>query len=131
MIVQAPVPPVPPTPPFDPNLVFQNGGIDAGVVTIVVFALIAATIILWPVMRALARRLEGKSADPALREEVERLHHRLEEVDVLQGRIAELEERIDFTERILVRGRRRPGPAGCRSAEPWAPSTPSPLSRCA
>ena len=109
-MVQAPVPPVPPTPPFDPNLVFQNGGIDAGVVTIVVFALLAATIILWPVMRALARRLEGKSADPALREEVERLHHRLEEVDVLQGRVAELEERIDFTERILVRGQETPGP---------------------
>jgi hypothetical protein len=109
-MVQAPVPPVPPTPPFDPNLVFQNGGIDAGVVTIVVFALIAATIILWPVMRALARRLEGKGADPALREEVERLHHRLAEVDVLQGRIAELEERIDFTERILVRGQETPGP---------------------
>ena len=109
-MVQAPVPPVPPTPPFDPNLVFQNGGIDAGVVTIVVFALIAATIILWPVMRALARRLEGKSADPALREEVERLQHRLEEVDVLQGRVAELEERIDFTERILVRGQETPGP---------------------
>ena len=109
-MVQAPVPPVPPTPPFDPNLVFQNGGIDAGVVTIVVFALIAATIILWPVMRALARRLEGKSADPALRDEVERLPHRLEEVDVLQGRVAELEERIDFTERILVRGQETPGP---------------------
>ncbi len=110
-MVQGPVPPVPPTPPFDPNLVFQNGGIDAGVVTIVVFALIAATIILWPVMRALARRLEGKSADPALREEVERLQHRLEEIDILQGRVAELEERIDFTERILVRGQETPGPS--------------------
>ncbi len=110
-MVQGPVPPAPPTPPFDPNLVFQNGGIDAGVVTIVVFALIAATIILWPVMRALARRLEGKSADPALREEVERLQHRLEEIDILQGRVAELEERIDFTERILVRGQETPGPS--------------------
>lgn len=104
MIVQAPVPPVPPTPPFDPNLVFQNGGIDAGVVTIVVFALIAATIILWPVMRALARRLEGKTADPALRDEVDRLQHRLEEMDTLQVRVAELEERLDFAERLLTRG---------------------------
>jgi hypothetical protein len=110
VIFQGPAPPVPPTPPFDPNLVFQNGGIDAGVVTIVVFALIAATIILWPVIRALARRLEGKSVDPALREEVERLHHRLEEMDTLQGRLAELEERVDFTERILVRGQESPEP---------------------
>jgi hypothetical protein len=109
-MIQAPAPPVPPTPPFDPNLVFQNGGIDAGVVTIVVFALFAATIILWPVIRALARRLEGKTVDPALREEVERLHHRLEEMDALQGRLAELEERVDFTERILVRGQESPEP---------------------
>jgi flagellar biosynthesis/type III secretory pathway M-ring protein FliF/YscJ len=110
MILQGPTPPVPPTPPFDPNLVFQGGGIDAGVVTIVVFALIAATIILWPVMRALARRLEGKAADPALREEVERLQHRLEEMDALQARMAELEERVDFTERMLVRGQESPEP---------------------
>jgi hypothetical protein len=111
MMLQAPVPPVPPTPPpFDPNLVFMNGGIDAGVVTIVVFALFAATIILWPVMRALARRLEGKSVDPALRDEVERLQHRLEEMDALHARVAELEERVDFTERILVRGQESPEP---------------------
>jgi hypothetical protein len=104
VILQTPAPPVPPVPPFDPNLVFANGGIDAGIVTIVVFALFAATIILWPVMRALARRLEGKGADPALREEVERLQHRLEDMDALQVRVAELEERVDFAERLLVRG---------------------------
>jgi len=109
-MLQTPAPPVPPTPPFDPNLVFMNGGIDAGVVTIVVFALLAATVILWPVMRALARRLEGKSADPALREEIERLQHRLEEMDALHARMAELEERVDFTERMLVRGQESPEP---------------------
>jgi hypothetical protein len=104
VILQVPTPPVPPTPPFDPNLVFQNGGIDAGVVTIVVFALLAATIILWPVMRALARRLEGRAVDPALRDEVDRLQHRLEEMDALQVRVGELEERLDFAERLLTRG---------------------------
>jgi len=109
VILQA-VPPAPPTPPFDPNLVFMNGGMDAGVVTIVVFALFAATIILWPVMRALARRLEGKAADPALREEVARLQHRLEEMEAMHGRMAELEERVDFTERLLTRGQESPEP---------------------
>jgi len=104
VMLQAPVPPVPPTPPFDPNLVFIHGGMDKGVVAIVVFALIAATVILWPVMRALARRLEGKSVDPALRDEVDRLQHRLEEMDTLQVRMAELEERLDFAERLLTRG---------------------------
>jgi Tfp pilus assembly protein PilO len=110
VIVQGPTPPLPPTPPFDPNLVFQNGGMDAGVVTVVVFALFVLAIILWPLMRALARRLEGKHADPALREEVERLQHRLEEMDALQARLSELEERVDFTERILVRGQESPEP---------------------
>jgi flagellar biosynthesis/type III secretory pathway M-ring protein FliF/YscJ len=110
-MIQNPVPPVPPTPPpFDPNIVFAHGGMDSGIVAIVVFALIALTVILWPVMRALARRLEGKSVDPALRDEVERLQHRLEEMDALQGRVAELEERVDFTERMLVRGQESPEP---------------------
>jgi flagellar biosynthesis/type III secretory pathway M-ring protein FliF/YscJ len=110
VILQA-VPPVPPTPPpIDPNLVFMNGGMDAGVVTIVVFALFAVTVILWPVMRALARRLEGKAADPALREEVDRLQQRLEEMEAMHGRMAELEERVDFTERMLTRGQESPEP---------------------
>jgi hypothetical protein len=109
MMVQA-VPPTPPAPPIDPNLVFTNGGMDAGVVTIVVFALFVTAIILWPLMRALARRLEGKSDDPALREEIDRLQHRLEEMDGLQARMAELEERVDFTERMLTRGQESPEP---------------------
>jgi hypothetical protein len=110
-MLQTPAPPAPPVPPpFDPNIVFAHGGMDPGIVAIVVFALIAVTVILWPVMRALARRLEGKSVDPALRDEVERLQHRLEEMDVLQGRVAELEERVDFTERMLVRGQESPEP---------------------
>jgi Tfp pilus assembly protein PilO len=71
---------------------------------IVVFSLIAATIILWPIARAIARRLEGKgSADAELKAEVEQLSHRLGEVDALQARVAELEERLDFTERMLAR----------------------------
>jgi Tfp pilus assembly protein PilO len=86
--------------PFDPDLI----------VPIVVAALIAVTVILWPLMRALARRLEGKgSLDASLKAEVEQLHQRLGEVDALQGRLAELEERLDFTERMLARAPEAPG----------------------
>jgi hypothetical protein len=97
----------PPTPPpFDPNLIWASDGGPPAIVMIVFLGLVAATIILWPVMRALARRLEGKgAADPALRAEVEQLQQRLGEVDVLHHRVAELEERIDFTERIVAQGR--------------------------
>jgi hypothetical protein len=101
---QIPAPPDIPSPPFDPNLIFLNDGGPPAIVMIVFLALLATTIILWPVMRALARRLDGKgAADPALHAEVEQLHQRLGEMDVLHQRVAELEERIDFTERMLAR----------------------------
>jgi hypothetical protein len=101
---QMPPPPEIPSPPFDPNLIFLNDGGPPAIVMIVFMALVATTVILWPVMRALARRLDGKgAADPALHAEIEQLHQRLGEVDVLHQRVAELEERIDFTERMLAR----------------------------
>jgi Tfp pilus assembly protein PilO len=76
------------------------------VLMIVLAALVATTLILWPLVRAFARRLEGKGgADPALRSEVEQLHVRVGEVDALQARVAELEERVDFTERLLAQNR--------------------------
>lgn len=100
MMLQA-MPP-PPAPPFDPNLIFMQGGPPL-VLMIVLAALAATTIILWPIVRAFARRLEGKgSGDAALRAEVEQLHTRLGEVDTLHTRLAELEERVDFTERLLA-----------------------------
>jgi hypothetical protein len=97
--------PAPPTPPFDPNLIWMSDGGPPAIVMIVLLGLLATTVILWPVMRALARRLEGKSvADPGLRGEVEQLQQRLAEVDTLQLRVGELEERLDFAERLLTRG---------------------------
>jgi hypothetical protein len=96
-------PPDIPAPPFDPNLFWANGGAPM-VVTIVFLALVAITLILWPIMRAFGRRLEGKGhGDAALRAEVEQLQQRLGEVDHLHHRVAELEERIDFAERMLAR----------------------------
>jgi hypothetical protein len=103
MLLQGPMPPTPPTPHFDPNLIFLQHGGPPAVVMIVGAALAAAVIILWPLMRAFARRVEGKgSVDAALRAEVDLLQARLTEVDVLHGRVAELEERLDFTERLLA-----------------------------
>ena len=54
-------------------------------------------------MRAFARRLENKgSGDAVLRAEVEQLHTRLADMDSLHARVLELEERVDFTERLLA-----------------------------
>jgi hypothetical protein len=103
MMLQVPVPPTPPTPQFDPNLVFMQHGGPPAFVFIVLGALAAAVIILWPLMRAFARRVEGKgSVDAALRAEMEQLQARLSEVEILHHRVAELEERLDFTERLLA-----------------------------
>jgi hypothetical protein len=109
MILQIQVPPTPPTaPPFDPNLIFMNDGGPPTVLLIVIAALTALTIILWPIMRAFARRLEGKgNIDAALGAEVEQLHTRLAEVDALRQEVAELHERVDFTERILLKSHER------------------------
>jgi len=104
MILQAvpPVPPAVPVPSFDPNQLPMSG---PAIVIIVLAALAAATIVLWPLARALARRLEGRGgADATLASELEQVHHRLAEVDALQQRVAELEERLDFAERLLARG---------------------------
>lgn len=99
MLLQGPAAPM--GPQFDPNLLFMND--SPTVVLIVIAALTATTIILWPIMRAFARRLEGKgNVDSALRAEVDQLQARLGEVDVLHNRVAELEERLDFTERLLA-----------------------------
>lgn len=66
----------------------------------------ACSVVLYPLARAIGRRLEGKaSIDPALSAELDRLTGRLAEIDTLQHRVAELEERLDFTERLLAQQR--------------------------
>jgi hypothetical protein len=53
-----------------------------------------------PVGRAVAERIRGRvepQADPAIYEELERM----------RGELSELHERLDFTERLLAKGRER------------------------
>ena len=103
MILQGVPPTPPPPPPFDPNLIFMNDGGPPTVLLIVIAALTAMTIILWPIMRAFGRRLEGRgNVDSTLRADVEQLHASLAEVDALRQEVAELHERVDFTERLLA-----------------------------
>ena len=95
MLIQS-VPEIPPI-PFDPN--------SPALVIMVMAFMAAVTVVFWPIARAIARRLEGKhTSEPALRQEVDELHHRLADMDALQTRVGELEERLDFAERLLARG---------------------------
>jgi len=115
-MIQGEIPmPLPPGPQFDPNLFFMSDWGAPVLVMIVGLSLVAATVILWPLMRAFGRRIESKGTDQAVRAELEQLQHRLNDVDVLQQRVAELEERIDFTERMLARGQ---SPAALRGDSP-------------
>jgi uncharacterized protein involved in exopolysaccharide biosynthesis len=84
-------------------MLLQDPGNSEPGMGFVIAMLTAITIILWPLMRAFGRRLEGKGTpDSALRAEVEELHTRLAEMDSLQARVLELEERVDFAERLLA-----------------------------
>ncbi|MBA3759537.1 MAG: hypothetical protein H0X07_03325 [Gemmatimonadales bacterium] len=117
MVLQGvPAPPAPP--PFDPNLIFMNDGGPPTVLLIVIAALTAITIILWPIMRAFGRRLEGKgNTDSVLRAEVEQLNARLADMDSLHGRLLELEERVDFTERLLAQAQQPAARLGAPTEE--------------
>jgi len=63
--------------------------------------------VLRPLATALGRRLEGRHTvpDPQLLAEIEDLRARVADTEQLQGRMAELEERLDFTERLLSQHR--------------------------
>jgi Tfp pilus assembly protein PilO len=106
MLLQAvPIPPDPPSIPLDPNMVLTSMDGPA-IVMIVLLVMTACTIVLWPLARALARRLEGRgSVDAALRSDLEQMQHRLADVEALHTRVGELEERLDFAERLLAQSR--------------------------
>ena len=90
----------------------MNSDAVAPMVIFVVLALSAAgTLILrGPLGRALAKRIEGtKSADEETVQRQEEVEARLQSLELIQERILELEERLDFAERLL---------AGQRSSEP-------------
>ena len=74
-----------------------------GIVAVMVFAMIGA--ILYPIARAYARRLEGGGATTALRDELADVSARLDGLQQSEGRMAELEARLDFAERMLTRQR--------------------------
>jgi hypothetical protein len=105
-LIQAvpPIPPPVPSIPVDPNLLLSRMS-PVGIVMVVLLVTAAITIVCWPIARALARRLEGRPGlTPRLQQDLEEVHHRLADVDGLQQRVADLEERLDFAERLLARG---------------------------
>jgi Tfp pilus assembly protein PilO len=103
MFQVAPVPPLPPVMEFPTPPPWVT--MPPQFVLIAFLALFAVSgLVLWPLVRALARRLEGRprGADPELRAELDEMRARLAEVEGGQQRLAEVEERLDFAERLLT-----------------------------
>ena len=81
----------------------------APVFLLVMFAMLATVIIIFlPLMKAWARRIEGRGLDSnEVRAELDDLRMRMQELEGERARFVELEERIDFAERLLTQGRER------------------------
>ena len=91
-------------PPGFPGEMIPIMGMITGIVSMVVIGLVIVKVAQSQLGQAVARRISGKSGagDQELREEVMELR---ELVGHLEQRLAEDEERIDFTERLLARGK--------------------------
>jgi hypothetical protein len=101
-ILQAP-PPLPPEPGAALSLGGPLGGGAEVMITLVVMG--AILLMVWPLIRAFARRLEGGGAAAELQGELETLRARVDQLEQGQTRVGELEERLDFAERMLAQSR--------------------------
>ncbi len=81
---------------------------DLGIVMVFGIAgLVAITLFLRPLVRAWARRIGGEASNSALADEYLELQARVAELEADRGYLHELEERLDFAERLLAA--REPG----------------------
>jgi aminoglycoside N3'-acetyltransferase len=103
-LFQATLPPVPPQAPGTELSVSGSLEDMAAVVLLLGVGLILATLI-WPLIKAIARRIEGGSVSAEVQAELEGLRERVRQLEEMQPRMLELEERVDFAERIVAKGR--------------------------
>jgi hypothetical protein len=83
----------------------------APVIAMSVLTISAAVVLVLrgPLGRALARRIEGPATSGAVAPaEIDELRTRLEDIEQQVTRVHELEERLDFTERLLAQQREQP-----------------------
>jgi hypothetical protein len=100
LLPQQPVPPVPPVPPHEVSVGGSLEGWDA--VLLIGTVLVTVAFLLWPLIRAIARRIEAGAAVAEARGELDDLRERVRQLEQSGSRIAELEERVDFAERLLA-----------------------------
>ena len=106
--VQVPeIPPIPPIPPIPEIQVLPPWMVmPPQVLAIIALATVAGiALVLYPIAKALARRLEGRGVSQDLLQQLDELRERVRDLESSQHRVAELEERLDFTERLLAQRR--------------------------
>ena len=106
--VQVPeIPPIPPIPPIPEIQVLPPWMVmPPQVLAIIAIAAVAGiALVLYPIAKALARRLEGRGVSQDLLQQMDELRERVRDLEASQHRVAELEERLDFTERLLAQRR--------------------------
>lgn len=86
---------------MDPNVIVPLAGMFTGLVSIVAVGWALTRMFQGPVGQALARRIQGKGGlpDAEVLAELEDIRGQLEQV---QQRLADTEERLDFSERLLA-----------------------------
>ena len=98
---QVPQPPLPP----GSEITLAGSLNDFAAVVLLLGAGLIVAALLWPLIRALARRIEGGAASAAMQAEMDTLRERLRQLEEMAPRMAELEERLDFAERIVAKSR--------------------------
>ena len=89
---------MPIVPQFPAPVVVHSGPADVTILILALTVVAAITLVLFPLVRAWARRLEGSVPRD---DSDSQLGSRLEHVE---QRLADAEERLDFAERMLARG---------------------------
>lgn len=85
-----------------------NGSMEGWELALILLVVLAGVIaIAWPFLRSLARRLEPPQIDGDTLARLDRLEGEVHSMQALRDRIAELEERVDFAERLLPRAEDR------------------------
>lgn len=117
------VPPVPPAPPGSEMSVTGSLEGVAAVVLLLGVGLILAALI-WPLIRAIARRIEGGAVGVQLQAEVDALRERVRQLEEVAPRMADLEERLDLPSGSWLR---LASPTGfsVRRRCPWVQGKPS------
>lgn len=91
-------------PPDIAPVVMQNGPPEwaAPVIVITTIAVVTGLVLLLrPLFQAWGRRIEGSVGDPVVTGELHALRERVAELEINAARMHELEERLDFAERLL------------------------------